>query len=100
MTAATTTPATYGPGRASNGLPGVRGAGILLSALGSCWGGLGLGVDTPTPRDWAVRRAASAAAWLSWPWTISLSAAPTAASWTMSLPPISRRTQFAQNLRA
>ena len=38
MTAATTTPPTYGPGRDNNGLPGARGAGILLSTPGSLCG--------------------------------------------------------------
>src|SRR5437879_13761072 len=93
----------------TNGCPSFpAGAGPTASVLKGAAGAASVGVaegvallgGTPPASRWAVRRAASAAAWLSWPRRASLTAALTAASWIISLPPISRRTQLVQHFRA
>src|SRR4030081_2810441 len=100
-TARPAAPAIYGQGRRNSGFPGLIGAGLRVAPAGA--GEVGCVVligATPPLSCLAVLRAASAAAWLSCPRRSSLTAALTAASWIGSLPPISRRTQLAQNFRA
>src|SRR2546430_2629228 len=104
MMAATATPAvpaTYGHGRRKRGLPGLSGAGAAVGvAAGVEAGSVAVTGGMLPPSCWAVLRAASAAGWLSCPRRSSLTAALTAASWIIWLPPISRRTQLVQNFRA